>query len=454
MPIPFDRILGTAITALIIGLTGVGQCQEGCSIYINSDPTGADIIFDSTRLDVKTPIRLDDLPEGNHIIRLEKEGLEGERAVTLQPNVMSRIDVTLTASQAILIITSDPAGAEVQIDGQPRGQTPYRYVAPGFRTYSVEVRSIGYLPESREIDIHKVGTTEVHLDLQRYGDLRVESDPVGAEVYIDGAFQGRTPGDFRLAEGTHSVVLQRVNNKPYQEEVEITAGHPMDLVATLIPENGELTVLGLPDGSQVSLDDTLLAVTPIDRHTVPAGPHWLHYRSDGFEPLKEPIWIEVPERQETVVEITVQTKTRWNAIWRSLLFPGVGQLYSEQSMKGLAFLGMGALCVSTTVLLQYQTEDAEENYRIAQDRYTKEISPYGIDAARQSMIAKHDLYRNKIDRRNTLMITTATLWILGCLDQILFSPTPWKRKVQTTTRLSFQGTIDQDHVGVQLALQW
>ena len=115
---------------------------------------------------------------------------------------------------------------------------------------------------------------------------------------------------------------------------------------------------------------------------------------------------------------------------------------------------MGALCVSTTILLQYQMEDAEENYRIAHDHYIKEISPYAIDAARQNMIAKHDLYRDKIDRRNTLMITTATLWILGCLDQILFSPTPWKHKVQATTRLSFQSTIDQDHVGVQLALQW
>ena len=114
----------------------------------------------------------------------------------------------------------------------------------------------------------------------------------------------------------------------------------------------------------------------------------------------------------------------------------------------------GALCVSTTILLQYQTEDAEENYRIAHDQYIKEISPYAIDAARQNMIAKHDLYQQKVDRRNTLMITTATLWILSCLDQILFSPTPWKRKVHAITRLSFQGTINKDRVGVQLALQW
>jgi hypothetical protein len=228
----------------------------------------------------------------------------------------------------------------------------------------------------------------------------------------------------------------------------------VDLVATLIPENGELTVLGLPDGSEVSLDDTVLAVTPIKRHLVPAGPHWLEYRSDGFEPLKEPIWIEVPERQETVVEITVQTKTRWNALWRSLVFPGIGQMYSEQSLKGAAFLSLGALCVSTTIILQYQTEDAEESYRISQDKYVEEISPYGIDAARDNMIKKYDLYQEKIDRRNTLMATTATLWILNCLDQILFSPTPWTRKVHATTRLSFQGTINNDRVGVQLAVQW
>lgn len=454
MPVPLNRILGIAITALIMIMVCIGQCQEGCSIYINSDPAGADVIFDSTRLDVKTPIRLDSLPEGYHLIRLEKEGLSGERAVTLQPNVISRIDIALTASQAILIVTSDPAGAEVQIDGQPLGYTPYRYVVPSFRTYHIEVRSIGYLPESQGIDINKYGNTEVHIDLQRYGDLRVESNPTGAEIYIDDTFRGRTPSDFRLSEGIHQIVLQRVNKKPYQEEIEITAGHPMDLKANLIPENGELTILGLPDGSEVSLDDTLFAIAPINRYIVPAGPHLLRYRAQGIEPLKEPIWIEVPERQETVVEITVQTKTRWNAIWRSMLFPGIGQMYSEQSLKGVAFLGLGALCVSTAIVLQYQAEDAEENYRIAHDQYIKEISPYAIDAARQNMIAKYDVYQEKIDWRNTLMLTTATLWVVNCLDQILFSSTPWNQKTHTTTRLSFQGTIKRDRVGVQLAVQW
>jgi hypothetical protein len=439
---------------LLLACLSPALSEEGCSIYIDSDPTGAVVILDSVSLGLQTPVRLDDISPGYHVVRLEKDDLEGEKSITLQPNIISRILIPLSIKQTWLVITSEPAGAEVLIDGQPRGKTPFRFQAEGLRTYQVGLRSIGYLPEDRVVELTKAGTTTLEIPLRRYGEVLVESVPPGAEIYIDGEFQGRTPENFRLSEGDHTFVLRRAGSREYSQEIQVEAGRPLNLRAELIPDEGKLTVLGLPDGTEVTIDGKPLGIAPIEDAQLEVGPHWLHYQSEGYEPLKNPILVSVQGQHETVVTITVQEKTRWNAIWRSLLFPGIGQIYSEQSLKGLLFLSAGALCVGSAALLNYQVSDAQDSYRDAHDAYAKAVNPYGITAARENMIAKHDLLRQKVEGRNVLIIATAAVWALGTLDQVLFSSTPWKGGVEATTRLSFRGKIDQESIGCQLALEW
>jgi|GEM_PF-1005352 len=442
------------IALVLVVLSAPGYSQETCSIIVDSDPEGADVLLDSVRSGTQTPARLDNITPGYHVIRLEKGELEGEKTVTLQPNVVSRIMVTLTVRKTLLMITSEPAGAEVLIDGQPRGRTPYQFDAEGMRTYKIGIRSIGYLPEDREVELSKSGTTTLDVALHRYGELSVESNPSEAEIYVDGEFQGRTPQDLRLSEGVHTLRLHRAGSRDYTRQVQIEAGKPADLVAELVQDQGELTVLGLPNGALVTLDGNPLGTAPIERVTAPVGPHWLHYSAEGMEPLRKPIWISIQGQQETIVTIAVQEKTRWNAIWRSMLFPGIGQMYSEQSLKAILFLSAGAICAGTTTILHLQVNDAQDAYQVAHDRYAKEISPFGISAARENMVAKHNLLRQKVERRNSLMISTATVWALNCLDQVLFSSTPWRGGIRATTRLSLHTVIDQESIGCQLALEW
>jgi hypothetical protein len=439
---------------LLLACVMPGFSQESCSIYVDSDPTGAAVFLDSVNLGLQTPVRLDDITPGYHVIRLEKDDLEGGKPVTLQPNVISRILVPLSIKQSWLVITSEPAGAEVLIDGQPRGKTPFRFQAEGLRTYQVGLRSIGYLPEDRVIELGKAGTTTLDIPLRRYGEVLVESVPPDAEIYIDSEFLGRTPENLRLAEGDHIVILRRAGSSEYSQKIRIEVGRPLNLKAELVSERGSLTVLGLPDSAEVTIDGKPLGKAPIEGAELSVGPHWLHYRSEGYEPLKDPILVSVQGRHETVVTIAVQRKTRWNAIWRSMLFPGIGQIYSEQSLKGLLFLSAGALCIGSAAVLSNQASNAKSNYQDAHEAYAKAVSPYGIAAARENMISKHDLLRQKVDGRNALFVATAAVWTLGTLDQVLFSSTPWKGGVEATTRLSLSGKIDSESIRCQIALEW
>ena len=65
-----------------------------------------------------------------------------------------------------LIVTSDPAGARVTVDGIGRGTTPatIRLLAPGQKT--IRVIKDGYASEERSVRITEGRSTSVHVPLR------------------------------------------------------------------------------------------------------------------------------------------------------------------------------------------------------------------------------------------------------------------------------------------------
>jgi len=102
------------------------------------------------------------------------------------------------------------------------------------------------------------------------GALNVETDPPGAEVSIDNAVLGTTPLTLNLAEGRHSLMVQRGSNSK-QLNVEIAANATNSyhiewaaaapLAAPL--QTGSLSVLSDPPGSAVTVDGTSRGQTPL-----------------------------------------------------------------------------------------------------------------------------------------------------------------------------------------------
>jgi serine protease Do len=53
------------------------------------------------------------------------------------------------------------------------------------------------------------------------GNLRVDSDPAGAEIYIDGNFVGQTPSTIPLTTGNHKVLLKSPGRKDWERSMEV-----------------------------------------------------------------------------------------------------------------------------------------------------------------------------------------------------------------------------------------
>jgi hypothetical protein len=56
------------------------------------------------------------------------------------------------------------------------------------------------------------------------GSVLVASDPAGAEIYVDGNFVGQTPSTLHVAGGSHRIELKADGRKPWVRQLQITKG--------------------------------------------------------------------------------------------------------------------------------------------------------------------------------------------------------------------------------------
>ena len=112
------------------------------------------------------------------------------------------------------------------------------------------------------------------------GALNVETDPPGAEVSIDNAVRGTTPLTLNLAEGRHSLMVQRgSNSKQLNVEIAANATNSYHIEwAAAAPlaapiQTGSLSVVSDPPGSAVTVDGSSRGQTPLTIGDLTAGRH-------------------------------------------------------------------------------------------------------------------------------------------------------------------------------------
>ncbi|WP_456472622.1 PEGA domain-containing protein [Methanocaldococcus sp.] len=102
------------------------------------------------------------------------------------------------------------------------------YIVVGCDNDNVYLFNKGYEVRSGE-------TTTVSATLtEETGSLFVESDPSGAEIYIDGDYKGKTPKTIsELSPGTHTLKLRMDGYSDYTKDVEIKTGETTNVYVKL-----------------------------------------------------------------------------------------------------------------------------------------------------------------------------------------------------------------------------
>ena len=121
------------------------------------------------------------------------------------------------------------------------------------------------------------------------GSLRIESDPPGAEVRLNGTAKGITPLSLSMPAGSYSLAVQR-GSSIKELPVSITNGattiHHITWADPAAPtsaaaEVGNLSITTEPSGSEVVVDGQLRGNAPITLSDLPVGQHRVVVRANG-----------------------------------------------------------------------------------------------------------------------------------------------------------------------------
>jgi hypothetical protein len=118
--------VAAAVTFLIIRLTRDVPPPTG-SVHVVSVPAGADVSFDGTLLGDRTPVMIDVVTVGTRhkiVVALRHYQPYAEEVAIPKTGGTVQVMAQLTSQTGKIVIDSTPRGAQIWINGQPRGTTP------------------------------------------------------------------------------------------------------------------------------------------------------------------------------------------------------------------------------------------------------------------------------------------------------------------------------------------
>ena len=211
----------------------------------------------------------------DHVERVNIAGM-GEK----QP-----LKVALKPNFGVISISSEPTGAQIEVDGKPAGVTPAKVEmdsgmrrvqvsSPGLRVWTSSLVVAAGVPQN--IGPIALGAADA--------TVTVRSVPSGAQVTTGGSFRGVTPITIDLPPGvTHTITIARAGYAPWTRDLFAEAGKQSTLDARLSALLVPIRIQGLPEDAEVFVNGNPLGKAPASIE-LPASRHHVEVRKEGYDP--------------------------------------------------------------------------------------------------------------------------------------------------------------------------
>jgi hypothetical protein len=264
--------LRTAITSglmrmLLLSAVALGSVARGepAQLRVVSHPAGATVTIDGTSRGT-TPLTLSTLAQGKHLILIEKQNCQPvrETIVSADADRIAR-EYQLKPILGLLLVHSDPPGADIEVDGAHRGVTPTLIADLPFGRYRAKLVKPGYIP--REIEMVIDSRSPKKFDVQLTSDaatLALDSEPPGASVTLNGVARGTTPCTVeRVPSGIATLELALPGFEPYGQTLKLAAGESETIKAVLKSIPSDLSIVSIPPGARVYVDNQFRGKAPV-----------------------------------------------------------------------------------------------------------------------------------------------------------------------------------------------
>ncbi|MCE5192913.1 MAG: PEGA domain-containing protein [Candidatus Cryosericum sp.] len=195
------------------------------TMVVTSTPSGATVTIDGIARGT-TPLTITGLKPRNYKVIVSLKGYADiTRSVDLSDQAQTTQHFSLLKSYGELNITSDPAGAQVLLDGKAYGTTPLKLDSFPVGTYALTLKLDGS-PDITDTISVAAGTvlSKQYKFTTLAGGLSISTDPAGASITIDGQPTNQiSPFTFTgLKEGVHEVLLELPGYLPWSGEATVS----------------------------------------------------------------------------------------------------------------------------------------------------------------------------------------------------------------------------------------
>lgn len=200
-----------------------------------------------------------------------------------------------------LVLATEPAGAQVIVDGGTPLTSPVKVENLNGGTHKVAISLVGFDPVELSAEIKGSKTTDAGTIKLRsvYGSAGFTSDPDGLafSVHQAGAptakpvFQGKTPENVKLPYGSYTVTFSRPGCRDHSKPFTVERGGHVDLSTRY--DNGNVELTSDPSGATVKREGEFLGTTPLSLKDLTPKKVQFDLTLPGYD--STPVICEIPE---------------------------------------------------------------------------------------------------------------------------------------------------------------
>jgi len=277
---------------VLLALFAVAADSVQSRVSISSQPSGATVIIDG-RDRGTTPVTLFDLAPGRHHLKYRLAGYgERDRFFSTEEGPFVEKNEVLSEEKGLLLLKTEPAGADIQIDGVSVGRTPRLVTHLAVKdVYSVRFRKAGYQDQTISVrfDGRKPLVREEKLVLAS-GTIDVMSEPSGAEVTVNGIVKGVTPIKVEgVPKGRATVKFHLDGFEDEVRELAINAGDQQTLPVVLKGLPGTLHLISVPEGARFYVNDEARGKGPLAITGLKPGDYAVRAELEGYGTLSKTV---------------------------------------------------------------------------------------------------------------------------------------------------------------------
>ena len=221
-------------------------------------------------------------------------------------------------------VSSSPVGAEIYLNGVSTGlYTPATVESVPAGTNTITLELFGYASSVWSTTIvmdNETTTLSAGTLTPLTSSVAFESDPEGAQVYLDNVYIGYTPiSGYSVSYGTRTVLMQLAGYADQTQDIVVDSSS-QTVTSTFTALNGSLYFTTSPSYSSIYLDSEYVGTTPLTVSDLTPGTYSVLFYRSGYTNWTDSVTVTAGTEQDvyaaleaivttTTTEVTTATTT-------------------------------------------------------------------------------------------------------------------------------------------------